>query len=274
MSSDRPITVLGAGGWIGAAAVADLRRQGRPVRAVDRAALPAWLAEPDPQGPVIYAIGLTADFRQRPYATIEAHVGLLSQVLQRPGIGQLLYLSSTRVYARSADTSETASLPCLSSDPSDLYNLSKLMGEALVLQDPRPGMKVVRLSNVVGPEQPASTFVGALLKDARLDGVVTIQQAADTVKNYVALQDVARLLPLIAERGQLRLYNLGSGHNTSHAEVAVWLARQGVTVHFASGEASSSGLTFPPLAIERLAVEFEPPGDPFRQTLLNPTDLA
>ena len=273
MSSDRAITVLGAGGWIGAALVADLQRQGRPVRAVGRAGLPAWLAEPEPQGlgtgPVIYTIGLTADFRQRPYATAEAHVGLLSQVLQRPGVEQLLLLSSTRVYARSADTRETAPLPCLSCDPSDLYNLSKLLGEALVLQDPRPGMKVVRLSNVVGPGQPASTFVGALLAEARASGVVTIQQPADTAKNYVALADVVRLLPLIAVRGQQRLYNLGSGRNTSHAEVAVWLKRQGTRVRFASGESASTGLSFPPLAIDRLAAEFEPPDDPFRQTLPN-----
>ena len=267
------ITVLGAGGWIGAALVAALQRQGRPVRAVDRAGLPAWLAERDSQalapGPVIYAIGLTADFRQRPHATAEAHVGLLSQVLQRPGIGHLLYLSSTRVYARSADTRETASLPCLSSDPSDLYNLSKLLGEALVLQDPRSGFKVVRLSNVVGPAQPASTFVGALLEEARIGEVVTIQQPADTSKNYVALADVVRLLPLIAEQGQQRLYNLGSGRNTTHAKVAAWLERQGARVRFASGATGNIAPSFHPLVIERLAAEYPLPGDPFRQTIFN-----
>ena len=276
MSADRPITVLGAGGWIGAALVAELRRQGRPVRTVNRAGMPAWLAERDAQGlgpgPLIYAIGLTADFRQHPHATAEALVGLLSQVLQRPGIEQLLYLSSTRVYARSADTRETAPLPCLSSDPSDLYNLSKLLGEALVLQDPRPGLKVVRLSNVVGPGQPASTFVGALLAEARAGGVVTIQQPADTAKNYVALADVVRLLPLIAEQGQQRLYNLGSGRNTSHAEVAAWLERQGAGVRFAAQAAN--GISFPPLAIDRLAIEFEPPADPFRQTPPQPARRA
>lgn len=269
MPTPGPITVLGAGGWIGAALVADLRRQGRAVIAVDRAALPAWLAGVEPPGSVIYAIGLTADFRQRPHATVEAHGGLLSQVLQRPGIERLLLLSSTRVYARSADTRETAPLPCLSSDPSDLYNLSKLLGEALVLQDPRPGLKVARLSNVVGPGQPASTFVGALLEEARAGGVVTIQQPADMAKDYVALADVVRLLPLMAEQGQQRLYNLGSGRNTSHAEVAAWLERQGARVRFASGEAASVGLSFRPLAIERLAAEFARPANPFQQHLLD-----
>lgn len=268
MAESLPITVLGAGGWIGAALVDALRRAGRAVLPVQRPAIPAWLAGDEALGPVIYAIGLTADFRQRPHATAEAHVSLLSQVLQRPGLDHLVLLSSTRVYSRSADSRETAPLPCLSSDASDLYNLSKLLGEALVLQDPRPGLKVARLSNVVGPGQPASTFVGALLAEARERGAVVIQQPPDTAKDYVALADVVRLLPLIAEQGQQRLYNLGSGRNTSHAAVAAWLERQGVAVRFAAQ--ASSGLSFPPLAIERLLAEFEPPTDPFRQTLLVP----
>lgn len=271
MNPDQPITVLGSGGWIGAALVAELQSQGRLVRAVDRGGLTAWLSERDSPGHLIYAIGLTADFRQRPHATVEAHVSLLSQVMQRPGVEQLLLLSSTRVYARSDDTNEAVPLPCLSSDPSDLYNLSKLLGEALVLQDPRPGMKVVRLSNVVGPEQPSSTFVGALLDEARAGKVVTIQQPADTAKNYVALADVARLLPLIAERGQHRLYNLGSNCNTSHAQVAAWLEQQGASVEFAHPDAACSGLSFAHLEISRLSNEFGPPGDPFRQYLLQST---
>ena len=271
MSADRTITVLGAGGWIGAALVVELQCQGRIVKAIDRDGLPAWLSEQDLQttspGPVIYAIGLTADFRQRPHATAEAHVGLLSQVLQRPGVDQLLFLSSTRVYARSADTRETAPLPCLSGDPSDLYNLSKLLGEALVLRDPRPTMKVVRLSNVIGPRQPTTTFVGALFSDARASGIVTIRQPADTAKDYVDLADVVRLLPLIAEQSKHRIYNLGSGINTSHADVAAWLEQQGITVRFASREAAEPGLSFSPLSIERLAAEFELPVNCFQQYL-------
>ena len=38
---------------------------------------------------------------------------------------------------------------------------------------------------------------------------VTIQQPPDSVKDYVALADVVRLLPLIATQGRQRLYNLG-----------------------------------------------------------------
>jgi nucleoside-diphosphate-sugar epimerase len=260
------ITILGAGGWVGSALSDYLCQLGHEVKRIDRTNLSFWLEASDLHGPIIYAIGLTADFRQRPHETCRAHVDLISQVLQRKGIDQLVYLSSTRVYSRSADTSESAALPCLSSDPSDLYNLSKLLGEALVLQDPRPGMRVVRLSNVVGPGQPRSTFIGALLAEAKATNSVTIRQPASAEKDYVALVDVVRLLPEIAQHAQKRLYNLGSGFNSSHSEVANWLERQGIEVKFSNSPEGCP--SFPPIQIERLCEEFVPPGHPFRQNLL------
>lgn len=266
MSNSLPITVLGAGGWIGSALVASLRRLNHPVFPVFRSELRSWIAGSEPIGPVIYAIGLTSDFRQRPYETVEAHVSLLSKVLQRYGLENLLLLSSTRVYGRSSITDETAPLPCLSSDSSDLYNLSKLTGEALVLQDSRPDFRVVRLSNVVGEAQPVNTFIGSLLAETQEKGGVVIREPAGTLKDYVALADVVRLLPLIALKGKQRMYNLGSGVNTRHADVAAWLRQQGALVRFATEEAAT--LSFPPLRVQRIIAEFDPPGDPFRQTLL------
>lgn len=260
-STNRSINVLGAGGWIGSALVAYLQQQGRQVQAVYRSGLDAWISQAQTDGPVIYAIGLTADFRERPFDTVEAHVGILAKVLQKKNLSDLVFLSSTRVYSRSRDTSETTALPCLSSDPSDLYNLSKLLGESLILQDPRPGLRVVRLSNVVGARQPTSTFLGTLLAEAEETGSVTIRQSPSTSKDYVGLRDVIRLLPQIAEYGKERIYNLGSGHNSSHTDVAAWLERKGITVNFAA--ASERAISFPPLSIERLRAEFEPPSCPF-----------
>lgn len=265
--TDLPITVLGAGGWIGSALVQDLRRRGNPVQAVQRNDVADWLRGDTALGPVIYAIGLTADFRERPHDTIEAHVSLLSRVLQRRGLERLVYLSSTRVYSRSNDTDETAALPCLSSDPSDLYNLSKLMGEALVLQDPRPGLRAVRLSNVLGPGQPPTTFVGELLLQARGHGRAVIRQEPESSKDYVALADVVRLLPLLACRARHRLYNLGSGINTSHRQLASWLQQQGVVVQLPEPGQGATAPSFAVLRMARLRAEFEPPGDALAQRL-------
>ena len=255
--------MLGAGGWVGSALVAALQRQGQPVRAVSRVQLTDWLAEAHPAR-VIYGIGLTADFRERPYATVEAHVGLLSRVLQRQGLQAFTYLSSTRVYGRSACTREDAALPCLSSDPSDLYNLSKLLGEALVLRQKVPTFRVVRLSNVVGPAQPEDTFLGQLLFEGCKRGAVRIRQPAASIKDYVALEDVVRLLPQITQQGMKRLYNLASGTNVSHAEVAELLRERGWHVALADGQEQVIAVMHDRISIERLAAEFEAPSDGLR----------
>lgn len=261
MIINQPITVLGADGWIGSALVSHLQQQNCIVEPINRVSLSSWLSRSDPQGSVIYTIGLTADFRDRPFDTVYSHVGLLSKVLQRPGLKSLLMLSSSRVYARSTHTSETGFLSCLSSDPSDLYNLSKLLGEALVLQDSRPEFKVVRLSNVFGPNQPVNTFLGSILSDARRKGSVLIQQPPDMEKDYILLEDVVRLLPLIACYGSHRVYNLGSGRNTSHSRIAELLIGCGVQVKFASSSNPCS--YFSSLMIDRLLSEFESPSDVF-----------
>lgn len=263
MNHQIPITVLGSSGWIGSALVVELRRQGFSVLPVNRLLLSDWIQSADHQGLVIYAIGLTSDFRSRPFDTVEAHVGVLNKVMQRPGISRMIFLSSTRIYSRSTCTAESDAVSSLSTDPSDLYNLSKLLGESLILQNSSVDFKVVRLSNVVGPGQPVTTFLGSLIEDARVRQDVVIRQSPDIAKDYIALADVVRLLPEIALMGKHRLYNLGSGRLTSHAEIASWLVSQGVNASFASG--SHAGLRFPSLDIRRLLTEFSPPADPFRQ---------
>lgn len=264
-------TILGAGGWIGKALVSQLHGNNQPVEAVGRRELPDWLTSDHSPGTVIFAIGLTSDFREKPHATIEAHVNLVSQVLQKPNLKQLLFLSSTRVYARSTSTSERDPLPCLSSDPSDLYNLSKLLGESLILQDKRMGLKVARISNVIGPHQPQNTFIGQLRSEANRNGFATIRQPPHWAKDYIGMDDVVRLLPLIASRGKHRLYNLGSGQNTSNLEVAQWLSKQNLKVNFINDnqkgglaqKKDGTELGFPCIDITRLTTEFTPPKNPF-----------
>lgn len=248
-------TVLGAGGRIGRALVATLAERHR-VAAVDRAALPGFLASAHDAGHVISCIGLTGDFRTRPLDTAEAHVGVTARVLARGGFASFLYLSSTRVYARAATTHEDTALAALPGDPSDLYNLSKLTGEALCLSDPRPAVRVARLSNVTAHVPDADTFLGQVMREGRATGRVLLRQAPGSAKDYIALDDVVGLLPRIALAGKARLYNVASGRNTTHGAIAdlLW-ARCGWTVEFVP---DAPEFTFPPIDIARLDREFAP----------------
>ena len=141
------ITVLGASGFIGSHVVEHLVRAGMEHRAVRR-------GERVPEGPlghVIYCVGVTSDFRERPYDCVDAHVSALLDVVRSAAFDSFLYLSSTRLYVgRVGVAHESDDVSVNPSRLGDLYNISKLMGESIVLNLAKNG-RVARPSNVYGP---------------------------------------------------------------------------------------------------------------------------
>lgn len=245
-------TVLGASGYIGSRLVARLRADGHEVWAPQRGASDLLSR---PLGHVLYCIGLTGDFRSRPFDTVQAHVSLLAQVLEHARFESLLYLSSTRVYLGAEDTDEGATLAVRPQDPSYLYNLTKLTGESLCHACGRSGVRVARLSNVVGPGLDAASgnFVASLLRDARR-GHVVLQTAPESAKDYVHVDDVVAMLPRIALEGRFASYNVASGVQTRHAQWLHWLqARTGCSFEV---EAGAPLLRFPQISVEKLKQDF------------------
>lgn len=244
-------TVLGASGFIGRNLVRRLRERGHVVNVPSRADMPR---AGEDLGHVIYAIGLTADFRSRPFDTIEAHVSLAANILRENAFASFLYLSSTRVYAHGEDTREGARLSASPLDPSDLYNLSKLTGEAICLGCGRDKVRIARLSNVVGPnEAKSNTFLGALCREAGR-GHIQLQTALDSCKDYIWIDDAAELLLRIAVEGRHSVYNVASGRQTSHAEWCT--AIQSRTKCSVAVNEGAPTLSFPPIAIDRVKDEF------------------
>jgi nucleoside-diphosphate-sugar epimerase len=253
-------TIFGAGGWIGSALVRRLAASGQKVRAVFR---DDWPADNESLGHVIYAIGLTADFRERPFATAEAHVTVLTRALQSCRFDSFLYLSSTRLYLEAAATSEETALSVRPAHPDNIFNATKLAGEAVCLALPSSDIRVVRLSNVLGVGDRSQNFLPAVLAEARRTGSVTIRTAAESEKDYVALDDVIALLEVIAMQGRHRVYNVASGRNVPNWLIAELLRRHtGVEVTFAPG---APRVAFPPIKIDRIAREFGAPRTPFER---------
>jgi nucleoside-diphosphate-sugar epimerase len=245
-------TVLGGSGYIGSRLVAHLRSLGHSVWAPLRADPKVFTR---PLGHVIYCVGLTADFRTRPFDTVEAHVSLLADVLHRSRFSSLLYLSSTRVYMGAASTQEDAPLFVQPSDASYLYNLSKLTGESLCHASGRPAVRVARLSNVVGPGMDAESgnMVADLLQQAR-QGRVVLHSNPNSAKDYIHVSDVLDWLPRIALQGSHSVYNVASGHQTTHAQWLEWLQqRTGCVVDVSSHAPHHS---FSPINVSRMQDEF------------------
>jgi nucleoside-diphosphate-sugar epimerase len=150
---------------------------------------------------------------------MRAHVAVLADVLEKCAFQSFTYLSSTRVYSRCESGSTDEILKVVPSDPSDLYNLSKLAGESLSLNCARPNTRVVRISNVVGHAKAQSdNFIDSVIRDA-IKGNVLIRSAPESEKDYIALSDVVKAIPLVASAGQASIYNVASGSNTSNQEI-------------------------------------------------------
>lgn len=244
-------TVVGAGGFIGGAVSARLEADGTEVFR-PRRDTPALFSQP--LGHVIYAAGVTADFRERPFDTLRANTGLLADLLEQAEFESLLYLSSARIYRHAEHTREDAAILLNPSDPDDLYDFTKLTAEALCRASGRSKVRVVRLSNVVGPDFRSRNFLFDLIRDACLQGQIRLRTALQSEKDYIRLDDVVDLLPRIAVMGGHACYNMGSGQNLSHAEVvAAIVARTGATLSVTEDAAL---VTSRPLDVTRLNDEF------------------
>jgi nucleoside-diphosphate-sugar epimerase len=242
--------VLGGRGYIGRHLVRHLQSQGHYVLVPQRDSVELF---ENPLGNVIYSIGLTADFRRRPFDTVEAHVGYLSRVLQHANFDSLLYLSSTRVYEGCGRGDEAASLVVRACEPGDLYNLSKLMGESIALNCGRQQVRVARVSNVVGGEQPSDSFVQSIVRDARA-GAIVLRSSLDTKKDYLHINDAVTMIAAVASYGKQTLYNIASGESLEHrAWVSALQQRFGCSVSVASG---ATKIFFPEISVMRFQEEF------------------
>jgi nucleoside-diphosphate-sugar epimerase len=245
-------TVIGARGFIGRHLVAHLTQSGRQTFCPRR-------GDPElarkPLGHVIYAAGLSADFRSRPFETIAGHVCSIAELLEHTTYTSFLVLSSTRVYAGGDDTREEAALRVRPVDPDHLYNVSKLAGEAICLRAGGPAARVVRLSNVIGDDVDSGMFVSELINGAVHGGAVVFQSSPDSAKDYISVDDVARILPEIALRGRERIYNVARGRNTTNAQWARILGE--LTGARTSTVPDAPTTVFPQIDVSRLRAEFD-----------------
>jgi nucleoside-diphosphate-sugar epimerase len=245
-------SILGASGSIGKSLGHALRRSG--VKTYEPAREDMAIYERD-LGDVVYCVGLTADFRSRPFETVDAHVGLLRSMLERATFSSFLYLSSTRVYRGLQVGREEVPLLVDPANPEEIYNASKVLGEILCLSQARETVRVVRLSNVIGPYATSPSFARSIVADAVDRGVIELESHLDSAKNYVDIRDVVDIIPQIVATGRARLYNIAGANSTTHREFVALIQRAtNCTIIERPGMPLKE---FPPIAIDRISREFD-----------------
>lgn len=236
-------TILGASGFIGTQLTKHLRSLGHEVFTPSKGDDDVFEKE---LGRVIYAIGLTADFRTKPYETTEAHVCFLAKILQKANFVSITYLSSARVYQGADSGAENAKLS-VNADADGLYNLTKLTGEALCLQSGR-GL-IVRLTNIVGVSA-SDSFMAQVIKQVKI-GNLRLRSSIESSKDYLLIDDAVNALTAVAIHGTPGIYNIGSGINISILEIIDALSVQVKFETFISDGATV--FSFPIIETTRIA---------------------
>ena len=246
------ITILGASGFIGSHLASHLREE----------KINYWAPQRDDQaiykrhlGHVIYCIGLTADFRTKPFDTIDAHVCLLLKVLKQCEFDSFLYLSSTRMYGSGKGiVQEEDTIKIQPLDFDDLYNISKAMGESICFAARKDNVRVVRLSNVYGYDFKSENFISSLIRDALRNKRIVLYTTLDSRKDYINIKDVVNVLPKIAVHGSHKIYNVASGENITNGQIANILSRlTGCNVEV---DENAKRIFYPNICVSRVKEEF------------------
>lgn len=211
-------TVLGAAGFVGSHLARFLRGRGHEVFTPSRNDGSVFSR---PLGHAVYCIGMTANYRDNPHDTIEAHVGLLSRYLRDAQFESLLYLSSTRLYdGCTGECGEDRDLALNPGNPRHLFDLSKALGEAMCHASGNPQVRVARLSSVYADQLDTVNFLHGLIRTALRSKIVPLGSPANLARDYIHVDDVCSLLEAIALDGRRLVYNVASGENVSNENLA------------------------------------------------------
>ena len=208
-------TIMGSQGFIGTRLSCYLRRRNHEVLTPLRGQNPRGAA-----GHLVYCIGLTADFSQRPFDTVDAHTSLFASVLRDTDFESCTYLSSTRLYDSQGGISAAEEQPLLLEPRNSrhLYDLSKALSESLGFCCGRNNVRVARLACVYDDDHDSPGFLHELMRGV-FSGRFEVNSYCNVQRDYVHISKVCEAIERMALRGESFTYNVASGRNTSNAEI-------------------------------------------------------
>lgn len=244
------VLVTGAAGFLGSAVCQAARVEGssviglvrpgelaRPIEGViyreldwgDDTAVRAAFAAAAPER-IVHCAGATPRASISTSALYEANVGLVWRLLEHvasevPAAGVVI-VSSAAVYGSSPGIPTTEEEPL---DPSTHYAWSKVMAE----QAARAFASVegvhaciARPFNLLGAGEPRGSVVSDVIEQIEADAEVIRVRETASVRDFIDVDDAARALLLLAERGEPgQAYNVCSGRGVTVAMLIAEMLR-------------------------------------------------
>jgi nucleoside-diphosphate-sugar epimerase len=243
-------TILGSSGFIGSALSSHLKSQ--QIECVDLDLRTEEIRDKS-LGHVIYAIG-EPNFKEKPIQSIDAHVLKLEKFLEKANFESFLYLSSTRIYYGSTSTDEDSSLLVNPLKFDNLYNISKIMGEAICNLSHKQNVRIVRLSNVTGKNFDTNIFLSSIIYDAITNKEIILKTKLDSKRDYILLEDVVKILPKISMFGKSKIYNVAYGKNLKNSEIVEKIKE--ITGCTYKVEKNAKDYSYQPISIQKIQNEF------------------
>lgn len=209
----KKLTVFGGGGFIGSNIIRLAEVNGY------KAVRGEWkdLSFTEPMGDVIYCLGV-GDCTL-PDKVINSHLSILQKIIKHGRFNRLTYVSSTRLYMGSNDSSEVSNLHINVNDGRKLFNLIKLTAESY-LQNSNIDYRIVRPSNVFGSAVNSPLFLPSIVRDALTTGEINMFVEPSYSKDYIHVDDVASITLQITKESRYNMYNVASGKNISAEKIA------------------------------------------------------
>ena len=213
------VVITGGAGFLGRAVARELSRRGVEVIGVSRRELPGLLQVDDyAEAPVGDVLVHLAEVSDRTW--VEANSGWYEQkaldvlgALLEKGFRRVVYASSAVLYGDQVKVLRGVDDPVLIVDS---YTRLKHSSELEVLR--RKGA-AARLVNLYGPGMAGGNVLSTILKQLPLEGAVRVLDSTP-VRDFLWIEDAAKALATMALGEGCGIFNVGTSHGTSIAELA------------------------------------------------------